>query len=77
MPELNIGINGAAGNRQIGRLMFSNAYEEIRALLFNKIDEMYMKSTDGDGVGKLDFLIISGVAGGTGSGMIIDLAYNI
>ena len=77
MPELNIGITGAAGNRQIGRLMFSNAYEEVRALLFNKIDEMYMKSADAEGVGKLDFLIISGVAGGTGSGIIIDLAYNI
>ncbi len=77
MPELNIGINGAAGNRQVGRLMFSNAYEEVRALLFNKIDSMYMKSTDSEGVGRLDFLIISGVAGGTGSGMIIDLAYNI
>ena len=44
MPELNIGINGAAGNRQIGRLMFSNAYEEVRILLFNKINEMYEKS---------------------------------
>ena len=77
MPELNIGITGAAGNRQVGRLMFSNAYEDIRALLFNKIDEMYMKSTDSEGVGRLDFLILSGVAGGTGSGMIIDLAYNI
>ena len=77
MPELNIGINGAAGNRQIGRLMFSNAYEEVRILLFNKINEMYEKSKARGGSGKLDFLIISGIAGGTGGGIIIDLAYNI
>ncbi len=77
MPELNIGINGTAGNRQIGRLMFSNAYEEVRILLFNKINEMYEKSKKRGGTGKLDFLIISGTAGGTGGGIIIDLAYNI
>ncbi len=77
MPELNIGINGTKGNRQIGRLMFSNAYEEVRVLLFNKINMMYEKSKRNGGDGKLDFLIISGAAGGTGGGIIIDLAYNI
>ena len=28
-PNLHIGTEGAQGNRQIGRLMFSNAYEDL------------------------------------------------
>lgn len=72
-PDMNIGIDGARGNRQLGRLMFSNAYEDIRILLFEKIEEIYNKSENG----KLDIIIVSSVAGGTGSGIISDLAYNI
>ncbi len=72
-PELTIGTGGAGGNRQIGRLMFSNAYEDIRILLFERLQELYDKSA----TGKLDVLIVSSVAGGTGSGIISDVAYNI
>ena len=31
-PRVTIGTSGAEGNRQIGRLMFSNAYEDMRSL---------------------------------------------
>ena len=72
-PDMSIGIDGAKGNRQIGRLMFSNAYEDIRILLFEKIEEIYNNSE----YGKLDIIIVSGLAGGTGSGILTDLAYNI
>ncbi|MBQ9199303.1 MAG: tubulin-like doman-containing protein [Lachnospiraceae bacterium] len=72
-PDMNIGIDGTKGNRQLGRLMFSNAYEDIRILLFEKIEEIYDKSESG----KLDIIIVSSVAGGTGSGILTDLAYNI
>lgn len=72
-PAINIGTDGAKGNRQIGRLMFSNAYEDIRALLFDKLEDMYYKLS-GD---TLDVIIISGVAGGTGSGILTDLTYNV
>lgn len=72
-PELSIGHDGAKGNRQIGRLMFSNAYEDVRMLLFDKIDYMYNKSSES----KLDVIIVSGVGGGTGSGILSDLTYNI
>ena len=72
-PEINIGTDGAKGNRQIGRLMFSNAYEDIRVLLFDKLDEIHDKMT-GD---TLDIIVITGVAGGTGSGILSDLTYNI
>lgn len=72
-PELKIGRDGAMGNRQIGRLMFSNAYEDMRILLFERLEELYEKSQ----TGKLDVLIISSIAGGTGSGILSDLTYNI
>lgn len=32
-PAITIGRDGAKGNRQIGRLMFSNAYTDVRMLL--------------------------------------------
>ncbi len=73
IPAEMIGIRGAKGNRQIGRLMFSNAYEEMRVLLFEKLTMMYRKS----GGRKLDVIIVSCTGGGTGSGIISDLAYNI
>lgn len=72
-PELTIGVNGAEGNRQIGRLMLSNAYEDIRILLFEKLQDIY----DNSASGKLDVIIVSSVAGGTGSGIISDIAYNV
>ncbi len=72
-PNVNIGMEGAGSNRQIGRLMLSNAYEDVRVLLFDKLDEVYSKSK----TGKLDVIIVSSVCGGTGSGILADIAYNI
>lgn len=72
-PSLSIGVDGAKGNRQIGRLMFSNAYEDIRILLFDKLEDAYARTTSG----KLDVILVSGIAGGTGGGILADVAYNI
>lgn len=72
-PSVNIGTDGAKGNRQIGKLMFSNAYEDMRILLFERIQEIYEKSH----TGKLDVIVIAGVSGGTGSGILTDVTYNI
>lgn len=72
-PAITIGRDGAKGNRQIGRLMFSNAYTDVRMLLFDKMQDAYDKTTEGT----LDVIIVSGVAGGTGSGILSDVAYNI
>lgn len=72
-PELSIGHDGAKANRQVGRLMFSNAYEDVRILLFDKLDQLYNRNTSGG----LDIIIVSSVAGGTGSGILSDLTYNI
>ena len=72
-PNITLGRDGANGNRQIGRLMFSNAYEDMRILLFDKVKEAYERST----TGKLDVILVTSVAGGTGSGIVADVAYNI
>ena len=72
-PRISIGTTGAEGNRQIGRLMFSNAYEDMRILLFEKLEDLYSKSKGG----KLDVIIVSSTAGGTGSGILADVTYNI
>ena len=72
-PHISIGTDGAKGNRQIGRLMFSNAYEDMRFVLFDKLEELYTKSEEG----KLDVIIVTGIGGGTGSGILADLTYNI
>ncbi|MBR4515000.1 MAG: hypothetical protein IKO61_08965 [Lachnospiraceae bacterium] len=76
-PAISIGTEGAEGNRQIGRLMFSNAYEDMRILLFEKIEEVYEKSFARTKEGKLDVIIVSSVCGGTGSGILSDVTYNI
>ena len=76
-PAISIGTSGAEGNRQIGRLMFSNAYEDMRILLFEKIEEIYERSFARTKEGKLDIIIVSSVCGGTGSGILSDVTYNI
>lgn len=72
-PAITIGRDGAKGNRQIGRLMFSNSYTDVRMLLFDKLQEVYDKTDEGT----VDVIIVSGVSGGTGSGILSDVSYNI
>lgn len=72
-PSVTIGTDGAKGNRQIGRLMFSNSYADTRMLLFDKLEDIYYKIESGT----LDVILVAGVAGGTGSGILSDIAYNI
>ena len=72
-PHLHIGTEGAQGNRQIGRLMFSNAYEDMRILLFEKLEDLYSDSVSK----KLDVIVVSSTCGGTGSGILGDVTYNI
>lgn len=72
-PAVTIGRDGAKGNRQIGRLMFSNAYTDVRMLLFDKLQDVYDRTESGT----VDVIIVTGVAGGTGSGILSDVSYNI
>ena len=72
-PAVTIGRDGAKGNRQIGRLMFSNAYTDVRMLLFDKLQDVYDRTESGT----VDVIIVTGVSGGTGSGILSDVSYNI
>ena len=72
-PKLHIGTEGAQGNRQVGRLMFSNAYEDMRILLFEKLEDLYCDSVHK----RLDIIVVSSTCGGTGSGILADVTYNI
>ena len=45
----------------------------MRVLLFDKLEEAHTRSKSG----KLDIIIVSGVAGGTSGGILTDLTYNI
>lgn len=72
-PAITIGRNGAKGNRQIGRLMFSNSYMDVRMLLFDKLQELHDRTNEG----MCDVIVVCGVAGGTGSGILSDVTYNI
>ena len=72
-PAVTIGRDGARSNRQIGRLMFSNAYTDVRMLLFDKLQDVYDRTESGT----VDVIIVTGVSGGTGSGILSDVTYNI
>lgn len=70
-PKQSIGQDGAKSNRLIGRLIFSNAYEEARVPLFERIQACHEKRR------KLDIILVSGTCGGTSAGILSDVAYNI
>ncbi len=72
-PSLYINTNGARGKKKLGDMMFRNAYEDIRMLLFDRMEEAYNRSK----LGRLDIILVSGTAGGTGAGILSELAYNI
>ena len=68
--------NGAQQTRQIGRAMLTNDanYNNVRNKLSNVIlDAINKRSANGN----VDVILIAGISGGTGSGIIIDIAYMI
>ena len=71
-PELTItdGTKGASGNRQAGRLLL---FEKINTAI-DAIDSK-MRSLRKDQENKLLVYIVSGMSGGTGGGMFLDIAY--
>lgn len=72
-PEVAIGTTGTKQSRPIGRLMLANAYEDVRTILFERINFMYRKSA----LKRLDVVLVTNLGGGTGSGILTDIAYNI
>ena len=73
-PELHIadGINGASGVRQGGRLLLFTKINQVVDAIQKKVKEL-QKGTDR----KIYIFILSGLAGGTGSGCFLDIAYLI
>lgn len=65
------GEDGAGGIRQCGRLLLFRNIDMIRSAIRSAIRNMV---ADQD-VGVLNIYLLSGIAGGTGSGTFLDLAY--
>ncbi len=66
------GIDGAGGLRQIGRLMLFENIDQVYQTLLEKIKKLVQVN---DGIKNVMIAIVTGIAGGTGSGILIDLAY--
>ena len=73
-PELTItdGTKGASGNRQAGRLLLFEKINTAIDAIDNKI-----RSLRCDQENKLLVFLLSGLSGGTGGGMFMDIAYII
>ncbi|MDR0864616.1 MAG: tubulin-like doman-containing protein, partial [Candidatus Symbiothrix sp.] len=66
----SVGNDGAAAQRRrLGRFLFSCAVNEYESILKNQVKEVKSKSGRTD----VTFHIIAGLAGGTGSGSIVDI----
>ena len=63
-------LPGAGGIRQIGRLML---FENIRTIN-RRIQDKIRKITE-DGINSVTVVLVAGIAGGTGSGTFLDVAY--
>jgi len=73
-PELTItdGTKGASGNRQAGRLLLFEKINTAIDAIDNKI-----RSLRTDQENKLLVFLLSGLSGGTGGGMFLDISYII
>lgn len=83
VPEASV-RDGSGGYRQAGRLAFFIHYKKIREAIENKLAEMTAYMADSSKKAKDEFkvetdkfeiVIISSLAGGTGAGMFMDVAY--
>lgn len=72
--------DGAGTIRQAGRLAFMLKYSNIRAQLIEHVRQLHdyaTRNVDTVYNDRMEFVIITSLSGGTGSGMFIDLAYLI
>lgn len=68
------GMDGAGGLRQIGRLMMFENISRIYVTLQEKIKKLVQVN---EGLKNVMVVVVAGIAGGTGSGTFIDMAYLI
>lgn len=64
---------GAGARRQCGRVLFSQS--AVQTELYNKLSRIPSLLAKKQGIRKINVFFLCGIAGGTGSGTIIDLAY--
>ncbi|MGN0256629.1 MAG: tubulin-like doman-containing protein [Chordicoccus sp.] len=89
-PDIRLDSHGAQGMRQIGRLMLlaGSGYDALREKSTRLIRKAYKKACQGAARSRVEdeqetirphvrVVLISGLAGGTGSGILIDTAYLI
>ncbi|CAN5657437.1 hypothetical protein BH23PLA1_BH23PLA1_13920 [soil metagenome] len=72
-------VDGAGTHRQFGRLAFFLYYEAIRTKLQSKIDEILKNATQDPSrtvdPSRVEVVIVTSLAGGTGSGMFLDTSH--
>ena len=66
------GMDGAGGVRQIGRLMMFENINKIYKTIQEKIKKLVQVN---EGIKNVMVVVVTGIAGGTGSGTFIDMAY--
>ena len=66
------GTYGAGGKRPVGRAAFFNRYSDIRSRVEQILDRL---KTDSPRAQSLEIFLFTGIAGGTGSGIYLDVAY--
>lgn len=66
------GIDGAGGLRQIGRLMMFENISKIYKTIQEKVKKLVQVN---EGIKNVMVVVVTGIAGGTGSGIFIDMAY--
>lgn len=67
--------HGAGQWRPLGRLAFIEDQQRVEQKITEALEELMSLSTDGLDSMDIDVCIISSLGGGTGSGMLIDVAY--
>lgn len=72
LPPVYFGNNGACGIRQYGRLKLFTCFEAVRSAMQSAIQALDNSSGHNS---KLRIFIITGLGGGTGSGIFIDVAW--
>lgn len=66
------GSDGAGGKRPVGRAAFFNRASDIRSRIKKKLDELNIANSEAH---SLRIFLFTGIAGGTGSGNYLDVAY--
>lgn len=66
---------GAKQVRQLGRLALFYHYDKVRRALNGGLGKIINKNTKGSRINMVNIIIVSSAAGGTGSGIVIDVAY--